>query len=169
VAEAIDPFTECNKRIWDVLVAHQPFKDLFKHAGRDRPGNRLSTVPREGFNTANKERLTMGPADAGEVLVTQRGGRFPSKGENSRIINGRKVYGVQIATDRTDVVLMNRFVWHGLCALHRAGDDLGLSFVREWDLEPVQEGFNPVRGTLMWAAVFDVTVSMYWTRASILQ
>lgn len=169
---ADDPFTQTQKAIFDALLAFPQFAELV------RVGNRLSSVQRSGVPRIDKPRGT--PADyakpgayvaSGELKVSEAGHRLRPFGSNSRIAEAAQSFAVSLTTAAVDSVPLNRLKWRAMQALYLAGDDLGLPFVRGWDISDAGEepsSTNPDGTTRQgWVTAFNVNVEMYWPRATL--
>jgi hypothetical protein len=163
LAAQADPFTVCNKAIFDALLVGEPLKTWV------RPQSRVSTVPRTdgaGFADSPAAAVPLDPAHSPALLVTQGGFLLLAQGRNSRTFDGQQTYTIQFATDVLDVVPLNLVKWEVWKALVRAGDTFGLSFVRGWASSQAQEGVNPqaAGGTPGWVGIMNVTVDLSFGR-----
>lgn len=161
-----DPFTQANLAIWNALTAYPGFADLV------RVGNRLGTTSRNV--PLDKSRGTYADtADAGQLRVQEAGFTLSPFGSNSKVSESRQSYSVQLTTQSMRATPLNRLKWNALKALKRAGDDLGLTFVREWSITEATEGLMSVvtpeepRTQDGWATAFTVNVEMYWPRSAL--
>lgn len=161
-----DPFTQANLAIWNALASYPGFSSLV------RVGNRLGTTSQNV--PLNKSRGTYADtADAGQVRIQEAGFTLSPFGSNSRISESRQSYGVQFTTQALTTTPLNRLKWNALKALKRAGDDLGLPFVRGWSITEASEGLvsaiapEEPRTQDGWATAFTVNVEMYWPRTAL--
>ena len=163
LAEQDDPFTQCNKAIWDALLLNGRIREWVPKASR------ISTVPR-GDEFGGGKDTPLDYAGAPELLVTQAGYTFLLSGRNSKTVDGQQTFTIQVATDVLDTVPLNVMKWEMLKAFHRACQrehPFGLSFVRTVTPQQAQEGTNPqaTRGIPGWVGVMGLLFEFYFPRS----
>jgi hypothetical protein len=171
----LDPFTEVYKTIWAKLRASTNWMHALQSAGLQprqlQPGN-LRDLTADVFAKATPKN-TVDPGSLPEVSLIQAAFAFSPFGSNSKIADITQTYPLVAVTETLDVEPLNRIKLFTGAALMRAGDTLGLSYVRGWQFSSAYDGQNPLiapgvtatRGnTWRQVTLLNITVSMYVSR-----
>ena len=150
-----DPFTAAHQAIFAAFKGHPPL------AAMVGLGNFVDTT--DPLFQQFKPDAQAG--DLPRVMVLQDAFTLPPFGGCSTAVEFSQAYRVLFATDVLRVVPLNQLKYQALCALVKAGPDLGLPFVRAFDVGPGKdESKRPDDKTQRWTAAFAITVRMYVAR-----
>lgn len=157
-----NPFTEVYQTIRTGLLAYAPFAALVKDKNfRD------ATDP-----TFNRFRDEIAPSDTPEIILVQGKRELKPFGRNSQVADFSLSYPIIATFDSTlRVVPVNDVIYAGFIAMLKLGDDLGLPYVRSWDIAAA--GDDPFgqqewkRGAMRYLSLLQINVEMYQSRQTL--
>jgi hypothetical protein len=157
-----DPITATYRRVRSLLLSHDGFTDIV------RPGN----FPDMSAASFVQVKPQIQPGDLPEVLLFQSAFRMLPFGRNSMSAEVVQTFDLVTTIDKLQVTPLNAVKWQSFVALSNGGGDLGLTFVRDWQLQDgADDAFGQSqwkRETLRYVSMLRIVVTLSISRQSIL-
>jgi len=149
-----DPFTQTYQAIRAALLAWPKFSALVK------PGN----FPDMSDTKFERFKPEVAPGDLPEVALLQGAFKLTPFGCNSRVFSAMQTYPLIATFNLLQVTPVNVLNFEFGRAMLKAGENLGLPFIRTWDITASNDdAFGQQewkRGTMRWVSVSQITVQM---------
>lgn len=171
---ATDPITPVYQAILSALTGWAGWMNLVT-TPRNSSGN-INDLTQPRFAVRSAKDIVQ-PGDLPEITLLQRKFQLAPYGSNSRVSEWWMEFPlVQTNSNRLQITTINALTWQTFMALVKAGDTLGIPYVRGWEVTdggedvPILETMRPsvfARETTMIVAVLNIRVHMYADKLSL--